>query len=241
VLLDAPCSGTGIISKDPQVKINKSKEDLDILTKTQKELILCAIDAIDATKGGILVYSTCSVLVEENEEIVQYLLDKRSNCKLVDTGLGFGRDGFSNFRGKRFSEDMKKTKRWYPHTHNMDGFYVAKIQKTSNTYKGMTKGVVLKKGGAKPGQKKKKKVEQVVEFDTKEDEQYLDLGVVEFKEPKERKVRNEVSNPKDKQMKTPQELKIEEEKAKLSLSKKTLNRKEKKAKKKEALKRLVQE
>jgi ribosomal RNA methyltransferase Nop2 len=58
-----------------------------------------------------LVYSTCSVLVEENEQIVQYALEKRKNVKIVNSGVEIGRDGFKSFRGKTFDEKMHFAKR----------------------------------------------------------------------------------------------------------------------------------
>ena len=132
VLLDAPCSGTGVIAKDPSVKTNKTEKDFMQLPHLQKQLLLCAIDSVDHTSktGGYVIYSTCSVSVEENEQVVQYALTKRPNVRLVETGLTFGVDGFVSYMGKQFDPKMKMTKRFYPHTYNVDGFFVSKFKKT---------------------------------------------------------------------------------------------------------------
>jgi ribosomal RNA methyltransferase Nop2 len=135
VLLDAPCSGTGVIAKDPSVKTNKTQLDFMQLPHTQKQLILAAIDSASHSSktGGFIVYSTCSVTVEENEEVVQYALRKRPNVRLVDTTIPFGKEGFTSYRGKKFDPSMSLTRRYYPHSYNVDGFFVAKFQKIGPT------------------------------------------------------------------------------------------------------------
>lgn len=131
ILLDAPCSGTGVIGKDQSVKVSRTEKDFIQIPHLQKQLLLSAIDSVDShsKSGGIIVYSTCSVAVEEDESVVDYALRKRPNVKLVETGLQIGKEGFTSFRGKKFHPSVKLTRRYYPHTYNVDGFFVAKFQK----------------------------------------------------------------------------------------------------------------
>ncbi|EXJ76170.1 uncharacterized protein A1O5_00678 [Cladophialophora psammophila CBS 110553] len=142
VLLDAPCSGTGVIGKDPSVKTSKNERDFLALPHLQKQLLLAAIDSTDhnSKTGGYIVYSTCSVTVEENEGVVQYILRKRPNVKIVDTGLGnFGSEGFTKYMNKKFDDRMKLTRRYFPHRENVDGFFVCKLKKTGPTPKNVGK------------------------------------------------------------------------------------------------------
>ena len=90
VLLDAPCSGLGVISKDQSIKLNRTYKEIIENTRVQKELLLAAIDCCNhkSKTGGIVVYSTCSISVEENEWVVDYALRNRY-VKLVDTGKIF--------------------------------------------------------------------------------------------------------------------------------------------------------
>jgi len=126
VLLDAPCTCVGVIARDSSIRSSKKMEQVLNSSRLQRELIRTAIDVLK--DNGTLVYSTCSVLTEENEDVIAYALRTRF-VKVVDAGLPFGIPGFTHFRHKHYHPSMKLTRRYYPHVHNMDGFFVAKLVK----------------------------------------------------------------------------------------------------------------
>lgn len=103
--------------------------DIKKMSHLQKELILSAIDCCKV--GGHIVYSTCSITVEENEWVLDYALKNR-NIKIVDSEIEIGEEGITKYMDKRFDPNVKKSRRIYPHVHNMDGFFVAKIKKIAN-------------------------------------------------------------------------------------------------------------
>merc|ERR1712166_1342720 len=129
ILLDAPCSGTGVIAKDHGAK-QKLESEIKKCSHLQRELLLAAVDSIDVNSatGGYVVYSTCSMLVEENEAVLDYVLKNRC-VKLVETGLEFGVKGRTKYKDKRFHPSVELSRRFYPHVHNMDGFFVSKRKK----------------------------------------------------------------------------------------------------------------
>ena len=191
ILLDAPCSGLGVISRDQSVKVQRTIKDIQRTAHLQKELLLAGIDALNhkSKTGGYIVYSTCSVSVAENEEVVNYVLGKR-DVKLVDAGLEFGVTGYTRYQHKRFHPSVALTRRFYPHVHNMDGFYVAKFQKLSDKRKGeKEKGVENVNESSNVNDKTKEKAKTSIADDVSHEEK--DEDEVKTKE----KVRY---NPRDK-------------------------------------------
>lgn len=98
VLLDAPCSGSGTVQLADERQARKQRFEADLLTRTvrtQQTLLRRALEAVPA--GGVVTYSTCSILADENEQVVQAALDGALN----PAAAAGGRDGASGDRGSR--------------------------------------------------------------------------------------------------------------------------------------------
>lgn len=181
ILLDAPCSGTGVIAKDESVKVNRTEKDFIQIPHLQKQLLLSAIDSVDANSatGGVIVYSTCSIAVDENEAVVDYALRKRPNVKLVETGLQIGKEGFTSFRGKHFNPKISLTRRYYPHTYNVDGFYVAKFKKIAPSPHDVSKAGAKEKESLARAEAEEEGIinGDFAEFDDDEDKDLIDQSI----------------------------------------------------------------
>ncbi len=129
ILLDAPCSGEGMIYFPGQKplrfwNIKKIKK----CSYIQRDLIESAFKALKP--GGTMVYSTCTLEPEENEGIVSYLLDNYTNAKLLDIDIEVkAMKGIPKWSGNVYHRDIEKTMRILP-SKEMMGFYIAKIYKS---------------------------------------------------------------------------------------------------------------
>lgn len=114
VLIDAPCSGSGVIRRDVDNLIRLNKAKLDELIKTQKGLLEESIRLVK--KGGLVIYVTCSFLKCENEDNIEYLMDKFRNLEIVNVREVFDK----NISDKLHQERYYKT---IPNEFGMDGFF----------------------------------------------------------------------------------------------------------------------
>ena len=115
ILLDAPCSATGIIRRHPDIKWLRKAKDIDVLVSLQKQILDAIWPLIKP--GGTLLYATCSVLPEENHLQIQDFLSRTTNA--------FSDDTFDN------DSVNKPGKQILPGNQQMDGFYYARLLKSN--------------------------------------------------------------------------------------------------------------
>ncbi|MHA1126099.1 MAG: NOL1/NOP2/sun family putative RNA methylase [Candidatus Heimdallarchaeota archaeon] len=124
ILLDAPCSGEGLMAVDPSRKTSKNKTDILRLQKLQKVLFEIGISSLK--KGGELVYSTCSTAPEENEDVIDWALEKFP-IKIQEHKFKEFPPGLTKAFGKEYTPEMSKAIRLYPHKNGTEGFFVCKV------------------------------------------------------------------------------------------------------------------
>lgn len=120
VLIDVPCSGLGLLRKKPEIRWNRQAEDLKAISKLQRSILDACSKYVKP--GGILVYSTCTVLNEENSDVVLDFIDNNRNFVLEDiTGLipeklkkDTCRNGYINL---------------FPNTDSVDGFFICSMRR----------------------------------------------------------------------------------------------------------------
>lgn len=119
ILLDAPCSDIGTARKNPDVIRRWSSDRIKNLAVLQKKLILSAYSCLKP--GGVLVYSTCTTSLEENEQVVEYLLDKRGGAVVEEIKL----HGLKTRHG--LTDKAKNTIRLLPQDNDTESYYIAKV------------------------------------------------------------------------------------------------------------------
>ena len=125
VLVDAPCTGTGTLRRNPDLKWRLSPEELERINAVQKSVLEQAAKLLK--DGGRIVYATCSVLRRENQEVVEAFLAEHPEFELLSATDVLARQGVElpEFQKERFGEYFVML----PHMHDTDGFFGAVLQK----------------------------------------------------------------------------------------------------------------
>jgi NOL1/NOP2/sun family putative RNA methylase len=130
ILVDAPCSATGAIRKSFKTIQMWNPDMIRRLSATQKSLIKTAFSLLKP--DGTMVYSTCSVEPEEDEEVISCLLEEFDNARIEDIKLDIKRSPpVTGFQNKTYSKEVSKCLRLWPQDNDTEGFFIAKIKKIS--------------------------------------------------------------------------------------------------------------
>ncbi len=117
VLVDPPCTGTGLFHKSPSSKWRLTSRSIGRMVKLQEKILENASQRL--AEGGTLIYSTCSITIEENEGVIQGFLRENPGYTLVKPEPFIGDPGWNGFNAQRM----------YPHLHQCNGFFIAKLVK----------------------------------------------------------------------------------------------------------------
>jgi 16S rRNA (cytosine967-C5)-methyltransferase len=128
VLVDPPCSNTGVIQTRPEVKWNITPERIERIQRIQTRLLNNASSLV--APSGYAVYSTCSITLEENEHLVRSFLSGHPDFELAPTEPYLGVTGFG---------DCGECQRLYPHRQSTEGFFIAKLHRKETAPHGAPK------------------------------------------------------------------------------------------------------
>ncbi|MBU2508734.1 MAG: RsmB/NOP family class I SAM-dependent RNA methyltransferase [Bacteroidetes bacterium] len=133
ILVDAPCSGLGIVQRKQEVSNWWNKKQAEKIGDTQLRLLISAIKSTRV--GGEILYSTCTLTLEENELIINKVLEKYP-VELVEIELPVkSHPGFVIYNGESLNSQLSKTRRIVPWEVSSEGFFIAKLVKTEITEK----------------------------------------------------------------------------------------------------------
>jgi 16S rRNA (cytosine967-C5)-methyltransferase len=126
ILVDAPCSGTGTLARNPEIKWRLEEKDLGRLAELQEKILKNALQVL--APGGRLVYATCSLEPEENEQVVERVLREAAGCHLLTAS-----ERSSEFPRLSPLFDSRGYFRTRPDLHAMDGFFAAVIVRSQDS------------------------------------------------------------------------------------------------------------
>ncbi len=124
ILLDAPCTGEGVLAVDSTRRRSRRVEDLEECASRQVELVEAAVNSLK--EDGHLTYVTCSIAPEENEDVLDgFVRDGRLTVE--ETLPQIKTRGLKSFRGKEFDESFRGAARLYPQVDGTEGFFVCNL------------------------------------------------------------------------------------------------------------------
>lgn len=119
VMVDVPCTGLGTLRRNPDLKWRYEESDLKEITNKQSKILNSASNLLK--KGGYLLYATCSILYDENEQIVENFINQRTDFKIIPFS-----EILKNHEINNYNSDYLKL---FPHLHGTDGFFGAVMEK----------------------------------------------------------------------------------------------------------------
>jgi len=129
ILLDTPCSGEGTLRSTPATYLMWNPKTIKRLSRLQKQLFEAAFEILKV--GGEIIYSTCTHAPEENEEVIDYVLERFKNqINIEQIKLPIKcRSGISKWQDKEYNKKVKQACRIYPQDNNTEGFFITKLKK----------------------------------------------------------------------------------------------------------------